>query len=63
MPPDDDLLKSTKAENNQPYLIEKRVIVSGEDLTDAQPGFDQRTGEPIVIVPLQQQRRARASRR
>src|SRR5947208_6242265 len=23
-------------------------MVSGEDLTDAQPGFDQRTGEPIV---------------
>jgi preprotein translocase subunit SecD len=48
VPPDDDLLKSTKAENNQPYLIEKRVMVSGEDLTDAQPGFDQRNGEPIV---------------
>ena len=24
------------------------MIVSGEDLTDAQPGFDQRTSEPIV---------------
>ena len=48
MPPDDDLLKGTKAENSQPYLIEKRVVVSGEDLTDAQPGFDQRNGEPIV---------------
>ncbi len=23
-------------------------MVSGEDLTDAQPGFDQRTNEPIV---------------
>ncbi|MBN9067010.1 MAG: protein translocase subunit SecD, partial [Rhizobiales bacterium] len=31
-----------------PYLIENRVIVSGEDLVDAQSGFDQRTGEPIV---------------
>ncbi len=30
------------------YLIEKRVMVSGADLTDAQPGFDQRTNEPIV---------------
>jgi preprotein translocase subunit SecD len=28
--------------------VERRVIVSGEDLTDAQPGFDQRTNEPIV---------------
>jgi preprotein translocase subunit SecD len=48
VPPDDDLLYGTKAENKQPYLIEKRVVVSGEDLTDAQPGFDQRNGEPIV---------------
>ncbi len=48
VPPDDDLLYGTKAENKQPYLIEKRVMVSGEDLTDAQPGFDQRNGEPIV---------------
>jgi preprotein translocase subunit SecD len=28
--------------------LEKRVIVSGDQLTDAQPGFDQRTSEPIV---------------
>ena len=31
-----------------PYVIEKRIMVTGEDLTDAQPGFDQRTSEPIV---------------
>ncbi len=48
LPPDSELLKGTKAENNQAYVIEKRVLVSGEDLTDAQPGFDQRTSEPIV---------------
>ena len=29
-------------------MIEKQVVVSGEDLVDAQPGFDQRTSEPIV---------------
>jgi preprotein translocase subunit SecD len=28
--------------------VEKRVMVQGEDLTDAQPGFDSRTQEPIV---------------
>ena len=28
--------------------VEKQVMVQGEDLTDAQPGFDQRTSEPIV---------------
>jgi preprotein translocase subunit SecD len=35
-------------EGGAKYLIEKRVLVSGADLTDAQPGFDQRTSEPIV---------------
>ena len=48
VPPESEILKGTKAENNQLYVIERRVIVSGEDLTDAQPGFDQRSGEPIV---------------
>jgi SecD/SecF fusion protein len=28
--------------------VEKRVMVQGEDLTDAQPGFDSRTQEPVV---------------
>jgi preprotein translocase subunit SecD len=32
----------------QKYLIEKRVLVSGGDLVDAQAGFDQRTNEPVV---------------
>ncbi|MDQ6432939.1 protein translocase subunit SecDF [Mesorhizobium sp. LHD-90] len=31
-----------------PYLIEDRVIVSGENLVDAQASFDQRTSEPVV---------------
>lgn len=35
-------------EGGQKYLIEKRVLVSGADLTDAQPGFDQRSSEPVV---------------
>ncbi|MBN9081585.1 MAG: protein-export membrane protein SecD [Rhizobiales bacterium 62-17] len=30
------------------YPVEKRVMVQGEDLTDAQPGFDTRNGEPVV---------------
>jgi len=47
VPPEDDLLYTASAPK-QPYLIEKRVVVSGGDLTDAQPGFDQRTNEPIV---------------
>jgi len=31
-----------------PYIIEDRVIVSGENLVDAQAGFDQLTNQPIV---------------
>jgi preprotein translocase subunit SecD len=30
------------------YLIKKRVMVSGEDLVDSQPSFDQRDGQPVV---------------
>jgi preprotein translocase subunit SecD len=29
-------------------LIQRRVMVSGEDLVDAQPSFDQRSNEPVV---------------
>src|SRR5215468_740358 len=47
VPPDSELLQSaTKAE--APVVVKKQVLVSGGDLTDAQPGFDQRSGEPIV---------------
>ena len=31
-----------------PYIIENRIIVSGENLVDAQTSFDQRTNEPVV---------------
>jgi preprotein translocase subunit SecD len=44
-PPDSEILNGQQGEK---YLIEKRVLVSGGDLVDAQPGFDQRTSEPVV---------------
>jgi preprotein translocase subunit SecD len=48
LPPDDELLMSSTSPK-VPYVIKKQVLVSGGDLTDAQPSFDQqRTGEPIV---------------
>jgi preprotein translocase subunit SecD len=47
VPPDDEILYGT-TEPKIPYLVEKRILVSGADLTDAQPGFDPRTSEPIV---------------
>jgi SecD/SecF fusion protein len=31
-----------------PYLIERRALISGENLVDAQASFDQRTNEPVV---------------
>jgi preprotein translocase subunit SecD len=47
LPSDDDLLMSASPPNT-PYVVKKQVLVSGGDLTDAQPGFDQRTNEPVV---------------
>jgi preprotein translocase subunit SecD len=44
-PPDSEILDGQKGEK---YLIEKRVLVSGTDLVDAQPSFDLRTSEPEV---------------
>jgi preprotein translocase subunit SecD len=46
-PPDSDVLMSSTSPKT-PYVIKKQILVSGGDLTDAQPGFDQRSGEPIV---------------
>src|SRR6202045_3952629 len=47
VPPDSEVLMSSTSPK-VPYVVKKQVLVSGADLTDAQPGFDQRTGEPIV---------------
>jgi preprotein translocase subunit SecD len=47
VPPDSEILMSASSPK-VPYVIKKQVLVSGGDLTDAQPGFDQRSGEPIV---------------
>src|ERR1700692_414440 len=47
VPPASEVLMSSTSPKI-PYVIKKQVLVSGGDLTDAQPGFDQRSGEPIV---------------
>lgn len=47
VPADSEVLMSSTSPK-VPYVIKKQVLVSGGDLTDAQPGFDQRSGEPIV---------------
>ncbi len=45
IPPEDELLSEV---NGQKLVIKKQVLVSGGDLSDAQTGFDQRSGEPVV---------------
>ncbi len=47
----DDILplqRGPKGEKYPPIVVQKRVMVAGDRLTDAQAGFDQRNGEPIV---------------
>ena len=47
-PPNADILYGRPESGRQPYVVDRRVIASGTDLADAQPGFDARTNEPIV---------------
>ncbi|HVX76672.1 MAG TPA: protein translocase subunit SecD [Bradyrhizobium sp.] len=47
VPPDSEVLMSSSSPK-VPYIVKKQVLVSGGDLTDAQPGFDPRSGEPVV---------------
>src|SRR6185312_3458671 len=47
VPADSEVLMGTQSPKT-PYVVKKQVLVSGGDLTDAQPGFDSRTSEPIV---------------
>jgi SecD/SecF fusion protein len=47
-PPAGSTVMYSKDDPPVPYLIENRVIVSGENLVDAQATFDQRTNEPVV---------------
>ena len=38
--------------DGQPVIVKKQVILTGENLTDAQPGFDSQTQEPTVNLNL-----------
>lgn len=38
--------------NGQPVIVKKQVVLTGENLTDAQPGFDSQTHEPTVNLVL-----------
>ena len=47
-PPGSEVYPGTDGAAQDLYLLKRRAIISGEDLVDAQPSFDQRTNEPIV---------------
>ncbi len=50
VPPGSELIYSDEEEGRPPvpYVLKDRVLVSGENLVNAQPGFDPQTGEPVV---------------
>ena len=41
-----------KERDGRPILVKRRVILTGENLNDAQPGFDSQTQEPTVNLEL-----------
>ncbi len=41
-----------KERGGQPLLVKKQVVLTGDRLTDAQPGFDSQTQEPAVHLTL-----------
>jgi len=47
-PPEDELLYQVENGQQTPLLIQRRVAVDGDRLTQASSGFDPRTGEPVV---------------
>jgi preprotein translocase subunit SecD len=49
VPPD---VKLYFGRDGRPYLLSKKIIVSGNELVDASSGFDQQTGTPNVSVTL-----------
>jgi protein-export membrane protein SecD len=48
VPPEDELLYENDKGGNQPFLVQRRVMVSGDRLEQAGSGFDSRGGEPVV---------------
>jgi preprotein translocase subunit SecD len=48
IPPGSELLEQPTQPGEPQVLVRRREVVSGDNLVDAQPGFDQQTGEPNV---------------
>jgi preprotein translocase subunit SecD len=49
VPLGDELLYDREA---RPILLKKQVVLAGDSISDAQPGFDNQTGEPAVHITL-----------
>ncbi|MBS0431755.1 MAG: protein translocase subunit SecD [Proteobacteria bacterium] len=49
VPPEDRLYHG---KDGRPYVLKKKVIVSGDELVDASQGYDQQSGMPDVSVEL-----------
>jgi preprotein translocase subunit SecD len=49
VPFDDELYRSA---DGTPYLVKKEVVLTGDYITDAAPGMDDRTGQPVVNLRL-----------
>jgi len=52
---DDDEFGAEKlilSETNEELIVNKRVVISGDNLVDAQPKFDSQSNQPIVIFTL-----------
>jgi preprotein translocase subunit SecD len=48
IPPGYKIYPGDKGEGGEEYLLREQPVVQGEDLADAQPGFDSRNGEPVI---------------
>lgn len=48
IPPGAELLEQPNRPEEPQVLVRRREVLSGDNLVDAQPGFDQQTGEPNV---------------
>jgi preprotein translocase subunit SecD len=49
VPVGDELMQEREG---TPILLKKQVVLTGDSISDAQPGFDNQTGEPAVHITL-----------
>jgi preprotein translocase subunit SecD len=50
-----DLLYSARGDGGEPLLLSKQIVITGDRLTNAAPGFDQQTSQSIVSINLDAQ--------